>query len=86
MDFAAYLAHLELDKDYRGQIAHREVIPACEPSYASPVEPLNPTLDLRLAAQGITRLYTHQARALDAASRGASTTRGCKRMLDTTMS
>jgi len=70
MDFSPYIAHLELDPDYRGQIAHREIVPPRGPSYASPIEPLNPTLDLRLAAQGITRLYTHQARALDAARGG----------------
>ncbi len=70
MDFSTYISHLEADAGYRGQIVHREEIPARSPRYSSPIEALNPTLDLHLAAQGITRLYSHQARALDSVRSG----------------
>jgi len=66
-----FISRLRESPSYRGQIAHLEVIPAREARYAEPVEPVPDELAeaLRLA-QGIDRLWTHQAQALEAVRRG----------------
>lgn len=55
---------------YRGQIVHRREIPPRPPRYGEPAEPLPEALAQALAALGIERLFTHQARAIDLARQG----------------
>lgn len=57
-------------RGYSGQIAHVEPLSPRPARYADPEQPLLPALAAALQARGITRLYTHQAAALDAARRG----------------
>ncbi|MBO9323469.1 MAG: DEAD/DEAH box helicase, partial [Roseiflexus sp.] len=57
-------------RGYAGQIAHIERLPARAARFAEPSAPLPQPLAAALAARGITRLYTHQAAALDAARAG----------------
>jgi DEAD/DEAH box helicase domain-containing protein len=70
MDFNEYISGLKADPDYRGQVAHEQVIPPRPAQYASPEEPVHPVLEARLHALGIDRLYSHQAAALNAVRRG----------------
>lgn len=69
-DIAAFLADLEQDSAYDGQIVHRRSLPSRAARYALLEPPLPEVLRRRLAAIGITRLYTHQAAAVDAVRRG----------------
>ncbi|MGQ9549688.1 MAG: DEAD/DEAH box helicase [Roseiflexus sp.] len=57
-------------RGYAGQIVHIEHLPARAARFAEPAAPLPRPLATALAARGITRLYTHQAAALDAARAG----------------
>jgi DEAD/DEAH box helicase domain-containing protein len=70
MNFADYVRQLQADSDYRGQVAHVELIARRSAEYASPVEPLLPELEVKLRELGVERLYTHQAQALDAVRGG----------------
>jgi DEAD/DEAH box helicase domain-containing protein len=72
MDPAALLADLRSHPAYRGQIVHVEAFPGRPASYASPARPLPPAVAAALARCGITRLYRHQAEALDLIREGAS--------------
>jgi DEAD/DEAH box helicase domain-containing protein len=56
---------------FNGQIAHVRKLPARAPQFADPAEPVHPQLADILATHGITRLYAHQAAALDAVRTGA---------------
>ncbi|MDR7447799.1 MAG: DEAD/DEAH box helicase, partial [Armatimonadota bacterium] len=69
-DLAVALDALERDHAYRGQVVHRRALPARGARYAPLEPPLPEPLRARLAAMGITRLYTHQAAAVDAVRRG----------------
>ncbi len=69
-DIAAFLADLEQDSAYDGQIVHRRSLPSRAARYALLDPPLPEVLRRRLAATGITRLYMHQAAAVDAVRRG----------------
>jgi DEAD/DEAH box helicase domain-containing protein len=51
-------------------VAHHRRVPGAEPRFAEPAEPLPHTLHGALEGLGITRLYTHQVEALEAARRG----------------
>lgn len=53
-----------------GKIAHHRRIEGASAVHAEPAEPLPLELKQALEAQGIGRLYTHQAEALDAARAG----------------
>lgn len=66
-DFAALLRGA---RGYAGQIAHVESLPSRPARYAEPARPLPLPLSGALASRGITRLYAHQAAALDAARAG----------------
>jgi DEAD/DEAH box helicase domain-containing protein len=57
-------------KDYARQVVHHEVIDAQAASVTEPQEPLAPELVSALSRLGIGSLYTHQAKALDAARAG----------------
>ncbi|MDR7420665.1 MAG: DEAD/DEAH box helicase [Armatimonadota bacterium] len=70
MDFRAFLDELRNRPGYRGQIVHARFLPARPPRFGVLERPLHPDLDHRLAAQGITRLYAHQAEAVNAVRRG----------------
>jgi DEAD/DEAH box helicase domain-containing protein len=70
MKFDAFLAELERDRDYRGQMIHVQSVPAREPRFADPAAPLPAPLAAGLARLGVDRLYLHQARALDLAREG----------------
>jgi DEAD/DEAH box helicase domain-containing protein len=56
--------------DYKGQLVATLKIPAREPAFADPDEPLAPPLREALKRLGIERLYRHQAEALNAARKG----------------
>ncbi len=69
-DFLRFLARLQSDRRYAGQIAHVEHLPEREARHAGLEPPLSETLAGALAELGIHRLYTHQAAAIGAARRG----------------
>jgi DEAD/DEAH box helicase domain-containing protein len=70
MDNTAFLNHLTNLPGYDGQIVHQEPIAAREAVYAELEEPLNPELRDCLDRHGLSRLYTHQAAAVNAVRRG----------------
>src|SRR5579871_5563817 len=74
MDFNGYLNDLRRAPFYKGQIAHVQRIPARKARYGDLERPLHPDLLARLRAQGIERLYAHQAEAINAARDGAHVT------------
>lgn len=61
-----------LRRDAGDRVVHLEHLPAQAARYAEPQRPLPEPLGAALAASGASRLYTHQARALDAARAGES--------------
>ncbi len=70
MDFTAFLDEILNAPDYAGQIAYLHEQPARAARYRVPGEPLSPAVQAMLRTRGIDRLYTHQARAIDAARAG----------------
>ncbi len=70
MDVRALLKDIAAGGEYRHQIVHVRDIPAREPRYAEPDSPLPEVLGSILRRNGIGRLYTHQAAALDADAAG----------------
>jgi len=68
--FADLFAEIAASRRYDGQIAAVQHIPAREAHYADLDPALPPPLSNALATLGITRLYTHQARTVEAARRG----------------
>jgi DEAD/DEAH box helicase domain-containing protein len=70
MDFEAFLDELRRRPLYRGQIVHARALPARTARFGDLDGPLHPDLENSLRAQGITRLYTHQAAAVNATRRG----------------
>lgn len=66
----ALLSHLHADAALRERIVHVERIAPRPAVWAEPAQPLAPRLREALAARGITRLYSHQAHALDLARQG----------------
>ncbi|MEP7199545.1 MAG: DEAD/DEAH box helicase, partial [Chloroflexota bacterium] len=65
-----FLTLLRADKAYRNQIVHVEHIPSRAARYAKLARPLNASLAKTLDALGVTKFYTHQARAINAARDG----------------
>jgi len=65
-----FLEYLTSDTYYQGQICHLQELPARPARFADPVRPLPDSLQAGLAALGVSRLYLHQARALDLARVG----------------
>ncbi len=74
MDFAGYLSDLKRTDFYKGQIAHVEQIPARSAHYGELERPLAPALEARLTEMGLSRLYAHQAEAVNAARNGENVT------------
>jgi DEAD/DEAH box helicase domain-containing protein len=66
MDAAAFLHHLISLTDYRQQIVHIERLPHQGAIFGKLDKPLHPTLQICLKSLGITALYSHQAKALNA--------------------
>jgi hypothetical protein len=66
------LQHLQRLPWYAGQVAHVQPLPARPATYAEPAVPLSPATQRALAAQGLTRLYSHQAQAVNALRQGAN--------------
>jgi len=66
MDAAAFLHHLISLPDYRQQIVHIERIPHQGAIFGKLDNPLHPNLQTCLESLGISALYSHQAKALNA--------------------
>jgi DEAD/DEAH box helicase domain-containing protein len=65
-----FLAALGRDLRLAGRVAHVENIPPRPARHQDPDPPLDPRLARALSSQGVTRLYSHQALALDLARAG----------------
>ena len=74
MDVKNYIQNLVLSPFYKGQIEHIETIPERGASYGELERPLHPTLACRLQEMGLSRLYAHQAEAINAARDGEHVT------------
>ncbi|MFN8178152.1 MAG: DEAD/DEAH box helicase [bacterium] len=70
MDVARFLARLEADRRYDGQVVHVQDVPERAARFAAPHAPLAPALGEALAALGIRELWLHQARCVDEARAG----------------
>ncbi|MHB8995178.1 MAG: DEAD/DEAH box helicase [Armatimonadota bacterium] len=70
MNPEALLAEIRAREDYAGQIIHLRERPARGATYAGTEEPLHEAVQQVLDDLGIRRLYSHQARAVDAALSG----------------
>jgi len=66
MDAAAFLHHLVSLPDYRQQVVHIERIPPQGAIFGKLDNPLHPSLQASLESMGISALYSHQAKALNA--------------------
>ena len=66
----AFLHHILTLPDYKQQIVHIQPVPPRDATFGELDEPLHPSLQSRLEFLGISSLYTHQARAVNAARRG----------------
>jgi len=65
-----FIDHLKSLPFYRGQIVHQEHIPARPARYGQLDRPLPKPLERAVAEIGASRLYTHQAQAINAARAG----------------
>ncbi|OGN95886.1 MAG: DEAD/DEAH box helicase, partial [Chloroflexi bacterium RBG_13_51_18] len=65
MEIQAFLNHIRSRTGYENQIAHIEHIAPRRPSYGKLDEPLVPALQDCLDAHGFSRLYSHQALAVN---------------------
>ncbi len=65
MEIQAFLNHIRSLKNYENQIAHIEHISPRRPIYGKLDEPLFPALQECLDAHGFSRLYSHQALAVN---------------------
>lgn len=70
MDFESFLNAIRSSPLYQNQIVHAHAIEAREADCAVTEEPLCDACSRFLADAGIDRLYSHQARAVDAVRRG----------------
>jgi DEAD/DEAH box helicase domain-containing protein len=67
-----FIRYLKSQRFYKGQIAHVERIPARKARHGHLKKPLPPLLQKALKRVGVARLYTHQARAINAVREGQS--------------
>jgi DEAD/DEAH box helicase domain-containing protein len=65
MEIQAFLNHIRSLPGYDNQIAHIEHIAPRRAAYGNLDEPLSPALQARLDANGLSRLYAHQAAAVN---------------------
>ena len=70
MDFHALLEEIRAAPDYADQMVYVRDVPARASRFAEPARPLPDPVRAMLAGRGITRLYAHQAEALDRARAG----------------
>ena len=70
MEITAFLNHIRSQPSYDGQIAHIEHIPPRRADYAELDEPLEPELQNILDEHGLSHLYSHQVKAVNAVRRG----------------
>ena len=70
MDVAEFLRQVRKQPFYAGQIVHVEQIGRRSARYAALAAPLHPDLQAQLQAQGISRLFSHQAAAVNAVRAG----------------
>ncbi|MEI2689968.1 MAG: DEAD/DEAH box helicase [Anaerolineae bacterium] len=70
MDVTAFLGQLRRQPFYQGQIVHLEQIGRRSAKYGALSTPLHPDLQASLRRQGIERLFSHQAEAVNAARAG----------------
>ena len=70
MDVHDFLTYLQYVPWYKDQLAHRESIPPRPAEFGDLDAPLDPRLEQALAGQGIARLYSHQAEAVNHVRRG----------------
>jgi len=70
MDVDRFLDEIRSGPDYADQAAYVRRVAARDATYGATSQPLTPPQRAMLAAAGIERLYSHQARALDAVRRG----------------
>jgi DEAD/DEAH box helicase domain-containing protein len=72
MDFRRFLTHLQASRDYCGQIARVEEIPAREAVFGELSAPLPEILSKAMESIGIEKLYTHQSTAIEHVRGGRS--------------
>ena len=65
-----FIHHLTTLPDYDQQIVYTQHIPPSDARFGSLKRPLNPLLQSRLEALGMSSLYTHQALAINSAVNG----------------
>src|SRR4030042_6334782 len=70
MDILAFPSYLQSQPGYGGQIVHIEPISSRNPAYGTLAKPLPDALQERLEKRGLSRLYTHQAAAINKAREG----------------
>lgn len=70
MDAIGFLEAIRSSADYRNQIACEKRIPARDADYAEVSPPVSGRTAEALVRLGITRLYSHQAQAIEAVRRG----------------
>ena len=66
METTRFLKDIAKLPGYRGQIVHRERLPARRARYGKLDRPLPPAVESALRSAGVSRLYTHQAMAINA--------------------
>lgn len=69
-DVAEYVSALKASERLKERICHHRVIPERQAEYGEPARPLSRAVRELLAAQGIDRLYSHQALAMSLARAG----------------
>ncbi|HEX76236.1 MAG TPA: DEAD/DEAH box helicase [Dehalococcoidia bacterium] len=70
MHVGAFLHHLTTSPDYKQQIVHIQRIPPHDANFGKLDKPLHPILQSHLESLGISSLYIHQAKAINAARCG----------------
>jgi len=70
MEAKAFLERVRGQRFFSGQVVHVEVLPERPPVYAEVAGGLRPAVEAALRAQGIERLYAHQAEAIGHVRRG----------------
>lgn len=70
MDASAFLDYLKIGPEYNNQIVHAQFIPARDANPGWLDRPLQPVLQERLDAIGLSTLYSHQADAINVIRQG----------------
>lgn len=70
VDLTEFLSELQQSPDYAGQVQHVREIPAREAAFGDLTHELHPSVQGILEALGISRLWSHQAKAIDAVLAG----------------